>query len=147
MPLLVGRCSLFAVVGLCCLIGCGPSDPLGRKPISGVVSMNGTPVVAGTISFEPQGGGASTSSGANISNGKFAIEKEFGLPPGKYLVRVSIPKPGTGGVFKEGTLPGDMLAPPEEMAPADWNANSKQTIEVNASGPFEFTFDVKTKTN
>lgn len=140
-----GGFALIAILGLCVVAGCGPSDPLGRKAISGTVTLDGTPVEQGTINFEPQGGGATTSSGANISDGKFAIKKEFGLPPGSYVVRVSVPKPGTGGTFDENSLPGEMLPPPEEMAPSEWNENSKQMIEVKPDGPFEFPFDIRTK--
>ncbi len=127
------------------LAGCGASDPLARLPLSGSVNLNGTPVVSGSISFEPQGSGATTSSGASISAGKFSIEQEKGLPAGTYLVRVSIPKPGTGGVFKEGSMPGEMLPPPEEMAPPEWTTNSKQTIEMKSGDKNDFNFDIKTK--
>lgn len=140
-----GRLWTLAILGLCLLAGCGSGDPLGRKAISGTVTLDGAPVKAGTINFDPKGSGITTSSGANITDGKFAIAQEVGVPPGTYLVRVSIPKPGTGGVFKENTLPGDMLAAPEEMAPPDWNANSKHEMEVKAEGPFEFKFDIETK--
>lgn len=135
----------FALLGLCFFVGCGVSDPLARQPISGTVTLNGSPVASGMVTFDPQGGGATTSGGASISAGKFAIAKDVGLPPGTYIVRVSVPKPGTGGVFKEGSMPGEMLAPPEEMAPDDWNANSKQTIEVKSGGPNDFPLDIKTK--
>ena len=139
------------ITALCCLIamavsvGCGSSDPLGRKAISGSVSLDGTPVEQGNIAFEPEGAGAATSSGANITAGKFAIEQEFGLPPGKYRVRVNIPKPGTGGTYDPQSLPGEMLAPPEELAPPEWNTKSTESIEVKPEGPFVFKFDVTSK--
>ncbi len=138
----------WAMLGMCFFVGCGGGDPLARQEISGTVTLDGVPVESGSISFEPQGGGAagaSTSSGAAITAGKFTIEEEFGLPAGTYLVRVSIPKPGTGGVFKEGSMPGDMLAPPQEMAPPEWTTKSKNTIEVKADGLNEFPFDIVSK--
>ena len=127
------------------LAGCGAKDPLGRKAISGSVTLNGSPVAQGNIMFEPVGTAAVTSSGSVITAGKFAIEQEFGLPPGKFVVRINVPKPGTGGTFDANTLPGVMLEPPEEMAPPDWNTNSKQSIEVKPDGPFEYNFDIKAK--
>lgn len=135
----------------CCLLlllttgACGPSDPLGRKAISGSVTINETPVESGNISFEPDGGGAVTSSGANITSGKYSIERQFGLPVGKYRVRIYIPKPGTGGKVDEEALPGEAVAPPEDMAPPDWNYNSKRTIDVTEDGPHVYDFDIKTK--
>lgn len=141
----MNKSSVFTIAGLCLFLGCGVRDPLARQPISGTVTLDGAPVATGMVNFDPQGGGASTSSGANINAGKFEIAKEVGLPPGNYIVRVSIPKQGTGGVFKEGSMPGDVLAPPEEMAPDEWNVNSKQTIEVKAGGPNEFPLNVTSK--
>ena len=35
--------------------GCGPGNPLGRKAVSGTVTLNGAPLPAGSIMFEPQG--------------------------------------------------------------------------------------------
>ncbi len=135
-------CVILSVV----LSGCGPSDPLDRKAISGTVTVDGSPVELGNINFEPEGGsGVSTGSGSIVTKGKFAIEKEFGLPVGKYRVRVNIPKPGTGGTVDPNALPGLPVAPPEEMAPPEWNTKSTQTIEVKSEGPFEFTFAVTSK--
>lgn len=136
----IGCCLLLLTTG-----ACGPSDPLGRKAISGSVMINETPVESGNISFEPDGGGAVTSSGANITGGKYQIEREYGLPVGKYRVRIYIPKPGTGGKVEEGAMPGDAVAPPVEMAPPEWNSNSKQTIDVTEDGPHVYDFDIKSK--
>ena len=141
----MGKFFLLGGLTISLLGGCGSSDPLARLPISGTVTLDGTPVVSGSVNFEPQGSGAATSSGASIAAGKFQIEQEKGLPAGTYVVRVSIPKPGTGGVFKEGSMPGEMLAPPEEMAPPEWSTHSKQTIEVKSGDKNNFTLDVTSK--
>lgn len=141
-------------VSLCCglmsaflllLLGCGGGDPLGRKAISGTVTLNGSPVEQGNISFEPDGGGATTSSGSVIKAGKFAMAKDVGLPPGKYRVRVHVPKPGTVMPEDTVTMPGEETPPPAEMAPPEWNTKSTQTIEVKPDGPFEFSFEVISK--
>lgn len=81
-------------------------------------------------------------SGAVINGGSFSLDEEHGLPPGKYRVVVYASK-GQNIELPEGFMPGDELPPPpEELIPPDWNTESKQTIEVTDSGPFEFTFNI-----
>jgi len=141
MKLRVLCSALSAMVVLCC--GCG-GDPLGRKAISGTVTIDGAPVEMGNIGFEPQGGGElALSSGSAVTGGKFKIEADGGLPPGKYVVRIFVPKPGTGGTVADpSALPGEAVAPPEEMAPPEWNVKSTQTIEVKSDGTNDFKFDI-----
>jgi hypothetical protein len=141
------NCSL-ALVPVCLLLvvlssGCG-GDPLGRRAISGGVTVDGSPVEQGNVSFTPADQGT-ISAGAAITAGKYSVPKEGGLPPGKYRVAINAPKPGTGQAAQEGVLPGDPLPVPEELIPPEWNAQSQQFIEVSASGPSEFNFDIKTK--
>lgn len=125
--------------------GCGPSDPLGRRAISGVVTLDGTPLAGGTISFQPTEQGA-TSSGAMISQGRYAIARDKGLPPGKYRVMVNAVKPGTGTTLPEGKMPGEEVGtPPVELIPADWNSKSQQIVEVPAAGQANFTHEIATK--
>jgi len=137
-PIAVLAAGLLIVLG-----GCG-SDPLGRHAISGNVTLDGAPVEKGSISFQPTAQ-ATTSSGAVITGGKYSIARENGLPVGKYRVSINAPQPGTGTDVPADSMPGE--APPEavEMIPPEWNVNSNQTIEVKASGPFEFNFEVATK--
>jgi hypothetical protein len=125
-------------------MSCGSGDPLGRHAISGTVNVDGAPVKDGNISFQPVAG-AATSSGAPIADGKFDIERAKGLPPGKYRVSINAPKPNTGGKVDPNAMPGDPVAPPEELIPPEWNMKSQETIEVKPEGPFEFKFDISTK--
>jgi len=131
---------LTCLVGLLASAGCGGGVD-GRHAISGLVQMNGAAVAEGNISFQPVGAGA-LSGGAVISQGRYAIPADGGLPAGKYRVSISAPAPGTGGTAVEGAMPGDPLPAPRELIPADWNVNSEHYIEVHAAGPFEFNFDV-----
>jgi len=137
---------LFFCLGLAAVSsGCGPSDPLGRRAISGAVTLDGTPLTDGTISFQPAEHGA-TSSGALISQGKYAISRDKGLPPGKYRVAVNAAKPGTGMTLPEGKMPGEEVGtPPVELIPPEWNTKSQNIIEVKASGPAKFTHEIVTK--
>lgn len=122
--------------------GCGDSNPLGRRSISGNVTFDGAPLENGSISFEPLAKDG-VGSGAVITDGTFSIPASKGLPPGKYRVRMfaagenSAPAP-------EG-LPGGAIAPPSvELIPPSWNAQSEHTITVATEGENHFTFSVET---
>jgi len=122
--------------------GCSKNTD-GRQAISGTVTVDGTPVPAGSISFQPTEGQA-TSSGAMISNGKFNIPADDGLLAGKYRIAISAPMPGSEPANAQ-ALPGD--APPlaKDMIPPDWNTSSKQFVEVKKTGSNTFPFEISTK--
>jgi hypothetical protein len=140
------RCAAILAASLPLLIasGCGESDPLGRKAISGTVSLNGAPVEKGNISFQPVDKSA-TSGGAVIEAGKYSIPRQTGLPVGKYRVTINAPKPGTGKETDKNAMPGEPLPPPQELIPPEWNVNSNEFIEVTDKGPYVYNFDVKPK--
>ena len=52
------------------LLGCGPGNPLGRKALSGTVTLDGSPLDGGTIEFHPLEGGVQ--SGGLIHAGRAA---------------------------------------------------------------------------
>ena len=131
--------TLLALVG-----GCGESDPLGRKAISGTANLNGAPIQKGNIAFQPVDKSA-TSGGAVIEAGKYSIPRPTGLPVGKYRVTINAPKPGTGKETDKNAMPGEPLPPPQELIPAEWNVNSNEFIEVTDKGPYVYNFDVKPK--
>jgi len=137
---------VLGVSALCWLAiagGCGQSDPLGRRAISGTVNLDGQPLEQGAISFEPAGAGK-TSSGGLITKGRYTIPKDKGLPVGKYRVVINAAAPGTEGELPPGAMPGDDVSLAQELIPPEWNTNSNHFIEVTDSGPSEFSFDVVT---
>ena len=95
--------ALLAAAVLVACSGCG--DPLGRVPISGCVTLDGEPLEAGVILFEPAPGEpAGTAVGAKIHQGRFAIARKRGPVPGVYTVRIysssrvqAAPGPGRSG--------------------------------------------------
>lgn len=136
---------MFGISLLSVTWGCGASDPLGRRAVSGVVTLDAAPLADGSISFEPVEG-AVTSSGAVISQGKYAISREEGLPKGKYRVVINAVKPGTGMTLPKGKMPGEEVgSPPVELIPANWNTQSKNFIEVKDEGTNEFKHEIVTK--
>jgi hypothetical protein len=128
--------------------GCsGSSDNLPREPISGTVTLDGQPLAGGTIEFTPSAGAAGPGEGASggspISGGKFSIERDKGLVPGKYRVVVHAASAAAAGAPK--AEPGGRPKAsdrPKEIIPAKYNAESTLTAEVKKGGPTEFKFDL-----
>lgn len=129
---------------LALILGCG-GDSLGRHAISGSVTVNGAPLQHGDVSFQPVEKSSTTSGGAVVTDGKYSVPRDKGLPTGKYRVVLNAPKPGTGAEPAKGAMPGEAPAPPEELIPPDWNVNSEHTIEVTEKGPNQFNFEVSAK--
>jgi hypothetical protein len=132
------------VVSLAALFaGCAPDNPLGRKALSGQVTLDGAPLEQGNIEFHPmvQGG---VQSGGVINSGSYSIPAHEGVTPGKYRVSIIdfVPTPP----LPPGHMPGDDLPPsPKPKVPPEWNSKSQNTIEVNQDGPYQFDFAIETK--
>src|SRR5262245_24328187 len=78
-----------ACVALSLVLGCGPKSD--RLAVSGAVTLDGTPLEAGSIRFDSSGGQKVVSSGALIKGGEYYVPQEKGLPPGKYRVQITSP--------------------------------------------------------
>jgi hypothetical protein len=133
---------LGAVAAAALAAGCGSDNPLGRKAISGTVTLDGKPLDKGAIELHPIDGGVQ--SGEQISAGKYSMSSKTGPSVGKY--RVVIYDTYETPPLPPGHMPGDDLPPPPKpKVPPQWNSKSKQEIEVKAEGPFKFDFDIVTK--
>lgn len=124
------------------MLGCRPSNPLGRRAIAGLVTLDGAPVATGHIGFfpaKPEG----VASGAMIVDGKYRMETNQGLPPGKYNVRISSPQESKKSAAS--TLPAGVPPPGIEQIPRRYNAETTLVVEVTDSGPTTFDFELKAK--
>jgi hypothetical protein len=77
-------------MGMSMAVGCSPQDRLYN--VSGKVTVNGRPVPAGLIFFDPNTarGTSGTQGFANIKDGQFTTaEKGRGIRGGAYTVRIS----------------------------------------------------------
>jgi hypothetical protein len=115
---------------LIAVAGCGTGNQL---PVRGKVTVDGTSLANGTISFQPAEGTAARSSGTMIRDGNYDIPAARGLPPGKYLVTVQ--------AFKE---TGRMLSDPQggkrpEFGPMAFT--EKQPMEVTIAAGKDNVFD------
>ncbi len=118
--------------------GCGSDDSLNRQAVSGAVQFEGEPLKQGSISLEPAGDGATIAGGATIEDGEFSIPAERGLPPGKYLVRVS----SADDTGKTVEVPGESNQLAAERIPPEWNSDSQQTVQVEDGGENHFDLNI-----
>jgi hypothetical protein len=139
------RISLIGLAAiLASAVGCS-DDYEGRMGISGTVKVKGQPIPDGAIIiFEPlenQGTGANMT----LASGAYTLPRQYGLKPGKYLVRI------TAGDGMTAVNPVDANNPPgptgsniisKDIVPAAWNVNSNQQITVTKDGPNKFDFDI-----
>lgn len=79
-------------VALLCLLlaGCGRRDD-GRYELSGTVTLDGKPVPMGEIILEPDGSeqNQGPSSMAQIKDGQYTVDAEYGVVGGKYVVTIT----------------------------------------------------------
>jgi len=139
LPVLLAVASL--VSGGLVLVGCGPKSD--RLAVSGKVTLNGAALDGGSIRLESRVGDKILASGATIRNGEYTIPAEKGLPPGIYRVEISAPDNAAPPVADR-VAPGERGAPPSapERVPAEYNVDSKKTIEVTAEGENHFEFEI-----
>lgn len=122
--------------------GCGSSDGLDRKEVSGTVTFDGKPLPNGSIQFQPKAadGGVAVSGGSTIEAGRYRIRREQGLTPGTYQVVILSHASSLPGAEDE--LPGQMTKAPKELIPAQYNVKTTLTAAVTADGKNVFDFDL-----
>jgi hypothetical protein len=104
--------------------GCGPeASPFPTASVSGSISLDGTPLEAGSISLVPEGAGQARPTAADFKAGKYAIDD---APLGKVRVFITSTKP-TGKM-----IPGSSEPVPEivNIIPAAY----QQGIVVDIAG-------------
>jgi hypothetical protein len=126
------------------IAGCQPRT--NRLPVSGAITLNGQPLDGATIRFTSIDG-VKSANGALVREGRFQIPKEKGLLPGTYHIEISAPDNNAPPILVGAGpgQPGIRTAP--ERVPAEFNINSKQTIEVKTGGDNNFTFDIVSGAN
>jgi hypothetical protein len=129
-----------AFVALVCVCaGCG-----GRVRVEGNVTLDGTPVDGGSISFMQGTGPGSDKGHAPIQGGKYVVAGEAAknLTPGSYTVQIhwiqKLNKPGTDAPN------ADTGAAVKELIPPQYNAKSTLTREITA-GSNRVDFELKSK--
>lgn len=113
--------------------GCGGSgDGFAHFPVRGTVQLDGRPLKAGTITFTPEGPGASGS--APVADGAFALEGADGLSPGAYRVEVYSVQP-TGRKVANPDDPEVQVDETRNLVDRRYNVDSTLKAEIPAGGP------------
>ena len=133
---------LGSLLPLMVALSAGCSDKYGgRMEVTGAVKLQGQPLKDGLIRFVPLDG-QDTSSGGSIVNGEYKIPRANGLKPGKYLVQLTSGDGKTPNDEEAGGPGGSTNIVSVDQIPDEWNARSKQQVEVKSSGANRFDFDV-----
>jgi hypothetical protein len=127
------------------IFGTGCKGNSERVPISGRVTMDGKPIEAGSINFEPiDKKGQST--GAVIVNGEYQITGKNSPIPGTKVVRISAGrKTGRRIPAGEPSPPDAMVDEIKQYIPAIYNSQSTLTCEVPSQGSKQIDFDLKSR--
>lgn|GEM_PF-497906 len=123
------------------LAGCGGSgDGFARFPAEGTVTLDGSPLPSGTISFNALQQGASAST--EIVNGAFRLRGDDGLSPGPYRVEIYSIQP-TGRKVPDSDDPKTLVDERVNVVPRPYNVHSTLKAEIPPGGPKEpFTFPI-----
>ncbi|AMV19073.1 hypothetical protein [Planctomyces sp. SH-PL14] len=137
------------LAGVCvalALTGCSrKSGPL-KVPVSGVVTLDGTPVSEGQIVFSDPAGVQQSYAG-EIRKGEYVVQSTIGAKK----VSISSMQMVSDKQGKYGGIQGDPVSAEnpsnvyQEAVPAKYNAKTELTIEVKESGKNEFPFSLTTK--
>jgi hypothetical protein len=126
--------------------GC-ETRPYGLAPVSGVVTLDGKPLVRAGISFQPQGVNKTNPGpgcvGTTDDNGHYelmTIRKETGAIPGPHRVRIYSEK-----TARRGNSDQDVGPPQKELVPPRYNYNTELTIMVPEEGTTTADFKLTTK--
>ena len=135
-------------LSLCLLVAGCDSGP-GLAPVSGTVTMDGSPLAGAEVTFQPTFEGGSPSSAITDASGRYELKftmKEKGALPGEHIVRITMAEEedaDEGGVAGAGTTgeEGDE-EPSDERIPARYNTESelKRTVEKK-SNTFDFPLE------
>jgi hypothetical protein len=109
--------------------------------LHGEVKLAGEPLEQGQILFFPLGG-QDTQGGSAVVKGAYRIERQHGLKPGKYLVRLTSGDGRTPVNEEAGAPGGSTNIVSVDLIPEDWNVRSTHEIEVTSKGPNQFDFAV-----
>ncbi len=123
----------------CCLVflaGCGGAT----SSVAGTVTLDGTQIDSGTVTFVPQSGDGAKFAG-HVAEGKYAIAADRGAKPGKYKVELTWDKK-TGKKKSDGD--GGFTFETVQSLPPQFNTASTQTAEVK-SGAQTIDFPLTSK--
>lgn len=131
-------------------LGCGSDNQLNRIAVSGHVNVDGTPLAHGVIRLVPQAATNGPGVMAEIVDGEFSLDEEFGPVPGLHRIEIEATQhlsfeidneaAYAAAVVKTGRSPVAL-----NPVPAIYNRHSVLTANVADSKDQVFSFDLKSK--
>jgi hypothetical protein len=122
------------------LLGCAGGGSLDTVPISGIVTLDGTPVEGASVVFAPTSGGGSAASGVTDRGGRYRLttrDPNDGALPGSYLVMVS--KSAVGESADSGAVkPGMSSEEATKAAMEAFVAGGQATTEFKDELPVKY---------
>jgi hypothetical protein len=125
--------ALLAIVG-----GCGGSAD-GRLPVSGAVTLDGTPLDQGVIAFHSEESGRPPVETA-ITAGEYFIPADKGLLPGSYKVAID----SADSTGKTASPVEYSMAIPVSRIPLKYNGETTLVAAVDAAADNVFNFQLET---
>jgi hypothetical protein len=125
--------AVLAIVVVASMIGCGG----GHVSVEGKVTVDGSPLDTGNVSFHPQAEGGEVGYGEIKSDGAYTLmsDGKSGVAPGKYKVVVTAGKPSN---------PSDPYSVPVPLVDAKFSNLSSTPLEVEVSaGAAAGQYDLK----
>ena len=111
-------------------VGCNPGVKMAD--VKGNVSLDGKPMPSGQVMFDA--GDGTVPPTLDVVAGAFSGKASVG----KKTIRISSYK----NVAQKGSGPGAEAEGQQNIIPAKFNTESKQTVEVKEAGPNQFEFKV-----
>lgn len=105
-------------------------DGITRVAVSGKITLDGQPLVSGSITLSPQGSGPSA--GGEITNGTYAIGVASGPSAGPYRAEIRSMVPTGRKIPNNDGAPGEMMDEIYNQIPPNFNTRSELTIEIKA---------------
>ncbi len=124
---------------LLAMAGCGQNH---KQALEGTVTLDGKPLVQGSITFTPAPGTPGTAAAGKIMQGRFSIASTEGVLPGTFRVEISAVRKTGKKLQGEMGVEFDDL---EHLIPPRYNRQSELSVEVQEGGPncFEFAFEIQ----
>ena len=122
--------ALVCVYAVTLTLGCGKT---GTQEISGLVTLDGSPLAEGQVEFSPIQPTKGPTAGAAIQNGQFVVPAVANglIVGGVYKVSISA-MVGSGKFIRNPVAPGGKSEALKESIPARYNESSELQITVSA---------------
>ena len=118
------------LMSLC--VGCGQGDGATRCAVKGKVTLDGSPIEAGSIAFMPAGGTEGPTAGGQIEKGEYSIPSDKGPVEGRYRVEIRAPQKTGKMIQAPMAEEGTMVEETAESVPAKYNSESTLEEEIKA---------------